>query len=124
MKTVGHKTSVCKASKALSTILRLYAVSRSIGSIGFPTGAVNPPPKTIRFAPTLSDMDVNAFICTLGIPTRSNSLQIVAPQRVQVPHVLVKITAPTPSSLIFFAQALPMDSLTATFVPTPHVVPK
>ena len=33
----------------------------------------------------------------VGRPARSNSLTIVAPQRVQVPHVEVKTTACTPS---------------------------
>ncbi len=35
--------------------------------------------------------------CTVGKPARSNSLTIVAPQRVQVPQVDVRITACTPS---------------------------
>ena len=48
---------------------------------------------TIRFAPTVMEMGVTVHICTTGMPARSISLTIVAPQRVQVPHVLVMITA-------------------------------
>jgi hypothetical protein len=48
---------------------------------------------TILLAPTVMEMGVTVQICTTGIPARSISLTIVAPQRVQVPHVEVRMTA-------------------------------
>lgn len=48
---------------------------------------------TIRLAPTVSDMGVMLHRCTAGIPARSISFTIVAPQRVSVPHVEVRIAA-------------------------------
>ncbi len=76
----------------------------------------------MRFAPTLRAIDVNAVICTFGIPARSSSFATVAQQRVQVPHVEVRIAARTPeffrSSAIFF----PISLLVSTLVPTPQVV--
>ena len=48
---------------------------------------------TIRLAPTVMEIGVTVHICTTGIPARSISFTIVAPQRVQVPQVLVMITA-------------------------------
>ena len=47
---------------------------------------------------TVSEMGVTVQTCTTGRPARSISLTIVAPQRVQVPQVLVRIMALTPSS--------------------------
>jgi len=38
-------------------------------------------------------------MCTTGNPALSISLTSVAPQRVQVPHVEVNITASTPSAI-------------------------
>lgn len=46
-------------------------------------------------APTVSEMGVIVHMWTAGIPTFSISLTIVAPQRVQVPQVLVSRTPST-----------------------------
>lgn len=50
---------------------------------------------TILLAPTDSEIVVIVAICTIGIPKRSISLTIVAPQRVQVPQVEVRMTPST-----------------------------
>lgn len=50
---------------------------------------------TIRFAPTVNEIGVTVHMCTTGRPARSISFTNVAPQRVQVPHVEVRITAAT-----------------------------
>ena len=50
---------------------------------------------TIRLAPTVWEMGTMEQTCTVGIPARSSSLTIVAPQRVQVPQVEVRMTACT-----------------------------
>lgn len=89
-----------------------------------PVGAVKSPPNTIRLAPTPLDIDVNALMWTLGMPTRSSSLDIVAPQRVQVPQVEVRMAAPIWASFKRFAQLRPISWLLATLVPTPQVLPK
>lgn len=56
---------------------------------------------TILLAPTVMEIGVTVQTCTTGMPALSISLTIVAPQRVQVPHVEVRITAPTPSATSF-----------------------
>lgn len=59
-----------------------------------------PSPGTMRLAPTDRPMDTRLQMRTAGIPARSSSFTIVAPQRVPVPHVEVKIT-PTLSWKVF-----------------------
>ena len=61
----------------------------------------------MRLAPTVFEMVVIEQTWTVGRPARSSSLTIVAPQRVQVPHVLVRITACTPSFTSFGAISAP-----------------
>jgi hypothetical protein len=46
----------------------------------------------IRLAPTVKEIGTMEHIWTTKIPARSISLQIVAPQRVQVPQVEVRMT--------------------------------
>lgn len=78
-------------------------------------------PGTMRMAPTVLAIGVMVQICTAGIPTRSISFTIVAPQRVQVPQVLVMITA---STLFFFKSAaisFPIRVASATEVELPVV---
>ncbi len=61
-------------------------------------------------------------MCTTAIPVASIAFTIVAPQRVQVPQVDVRITASTPS----FLSLSPISALNffelATEVPFPTVV--
>jgi len=64
-------------------------------------------PKTTRLEPTILAIGRAAVICTTGMPAFSNSVVIAAPLRVLVPHVEVRITASTPSCLIFSAISRP-----------------
>ena len=77
---------------------------------------------TMRFAPTVNDIGVTVQICTTGMPARSTSFTIVAPQRVHVPQVEVRITASTPSFLNFSANSIAKAALDFTAVPLPVVV--
>ena len=81
-------------------------------------------PGIILFAPMVFDIGVTVAICTTGIPALSISLTIVAPQRVQVPQVEVRITAPTLSSKSFFAISSPNLLALPVDVPVPVVVMK
>ncbi len=51
--------------------------------------------------PTILAMGSAEVICTTGMPAFSSSVVIAAPLRVLVPQVDVRITASTPSRLIF-----------------------
>ncbi len=77
---------------------------------------------TILFAPTVMEIGVTVHICTTGIPARSISFTIVAPQRVQVPHVLVIMTALTLACKSFCAYSAANFLDEATAVPLPTVV--
>ena len=121
---VGPGTSCEIAERAFSTIFLLYAFSRSIGRLGFPAGEVKLPPNIILLAPTFCAIDVKPVICAVGMPTLSNSFVIVAPQRVQVPQVVVISAALTPAFLSSSAMDLPIALLLSMFVPTPQVVKK
>lgn len=76
---------------------------------------------TMRFAPTVLDMGTILQMWTAGIPALSISLAIVAPQRVQVPHVEVMMTAWTPSLTRSFAISSANRRAFATDVPFPTV---
>ena len=76
---------------------------------------------TMRFAPTVLEMVVIEQTCAVGRPARSSSLTIVAPQRVQVPHVLVSTTACTPSFTSSGAISVPNRRAAATEVALPTV---
>ena len=52
----------------------------------------------MKFSPTVAEIGVTVQIWAAGIPAFSNCLTIVAPQRVQVPHVEVRIAACTPAA--------------------------
>ena len=71
-----------------------------------------------------SDLDIGTIvhICTTGIPYFSIPFTIVAPQRVQVPQVDVRITASTPSATNFFPISSANAFALATAVPFPTVV--
>ena len=77
---------------------------------------------TILLAPTDLDIVVIVAMCTTAIPNLSISFKIVAPQRVQVPHVEVRITPSTPS--FFSSSPISFPNLMAfpTDVPVPVVV--
>ena len=57
----------------------------------------------------------------VGIPARSISFAIVAPQRLQVPQVATSTQAWTPASMNCFAISAPILSESPTAVPTPLV---
>lgn len=76
---------------------------------------------TIRLAPTVIDMGIMEQQCTIVIPFRSISLTIVAPQRVQVPQVEVRMTACTPSASSLPAILSPNFLALATEVALPTV---
>ena len=78
----------------------------------------------IRLAPTVVAMLVRVQMRTVGIPALSSSFTIVAPQRVPVPQVAVKMT-PTSSLMrlrISSAIALPKRLAFSTEVALPEVV--
>ena len=110
-----------RAKSAFSKILCLKTFSLSGGRLGSPDGAVKSPPNTILLAPTLNAMEVKAVTTALGIPALSSSFEIVAPQRVQVPQVVVIIAAETPASFKAFAMEAPMEILLSILVPIPQV---
>ena len=77
---------------------------------------------TILFAPTVNDIGTTVQIWTTGIPALSISFTIVAPQRVQVPQVEVRITASTPSAFNSWLNSSANFFALATAVPFPTVV--
>ncbi|EGW52548.1 hypothetical protein HMPREF1022_00521 [Desulfovibrio sp. 6_1_46AFAA] len=81
-----------------------------------------PTPGTTRATPMACAMEVMVQICAVGIPARSSSLVIVAPQRVPVPQVEVRITPCTLSCFRALAMAAPKARLFSKEVPLPVVV--
>lgn len=79
-----------------------------------------PPPVIILLTPTDLATEGIAVIRAEGMPRRSASFCIVDTQRVQVPHVEVKIAAATCFLLSSSAMAEPSFLLMATFVPIPQ----
>ncbi|SDK14268.1 hypothetical protein SAMN05660472_00858 [Natronincola ferrireducens] len=77
---------------------------------------------TILLEPTVFATGIKLAICTIVKPAFSISFTIVAPQRVQVPHVEVRITASTPANLKSSAISLPILAASAWVVPVPTVV--
>ena len=75
----------------------------------------------IRFAPTEAEIVVIVAIWIIGIPKRSISFTIVAPQRVQVPQVEVSMTASTPATFNSCPISRPNFSEFPTAVPVPVV---
>lgn len=76
----------------------------------------------ILLAPTVLDIGTIVHKWATGIPVFSISLTIVAPQRVQVPQVDVRITASTPSDINSWAISAAKALAFATAVPFPVVV--
>ena len=85
-------------------------------------GLVIDTPRSTRFAPTICPMVGSAVTNTVAIPIRSISFASVAPQRVPVPQVPVRITASTPASRSSSAISRPNFADVATGVSTPEVV--
>lgn len=75
----------------------------------------------ILLAPIVREIGTIVHICTTGRPYLSISLTIVAPQRVQVPQVEVRMTAFTPSASSCLPISVPKTSALPTEVPVPVV---
>ena len=75
----------------------------------------------IRLAPTVREIGTMEQTCAVGSPARSSSLASVAPQRVQVPHVEVRMTACTPTFTSFAAMSAPNPAARPTEVALPTV---
>ena len=79
---------------------------------------------TILLLPTVFATGTKLAICTIGNPALSISFTIVAPQRVQVPHVETIITPSTLSSLKYSTISLAILAASAWVVPVPTVEQK
>lgn len=122
--TVCSLIGVSKAFRPLSTSSRRIFLLCSGDFVGSPSGYGIPIAGTILFAPIVLEIGTTVQTCTTGIPTRSISFTIVAPQRVQVPQVEVRITAPIPSSFSFPTKSSPNAFALPVAVPVPVVVIK
>ena len=76
---------------------------------------------TILGAPTRSAIDVRLQMSAVGMPARSSSLASVAPQRVPVPQVEVRMAARAPEWRRSAAHSTPKRWALATEVPFPAV---
>lgn len=75
----------------------------------------------ILIAPTVLDIGITVHIWAAGIPILSISFTMVAPQRVQVPQVLVSITPSTLASASSAAISFPILVASNTEVEFPVV---
>lgn len=117
-------TGVCSAANAFSTRFFRNGNCSSGLSLGSPRGCGMPTPGIMRLAPIVREIGVTVAICTTGMPLRSISFTIVAPQRVQVPQVEVSITAPMLSSSSFCTKLSPKPLELFVEVPVPVVETK
>ncbi len=76
----------------------------------------------MRLTPMACAMEVMVQIWPVGSPALSSSFVIVAPQRVPVPQVEVRMTPVTPSALSSAAISPPNLRLISNQVPLPVVV--
>ena len=95
------------AAKALRASALRSFFSEAGSREGSPAGWGMPMPGTMRGTPIAEAMEVMVQIWAVGMPARSISLVIVAPQRVPVPQVEVRMTPCTPSALRACAMAAP-----------------
>jgi hypothetical protein len=89
-------TSFCSASRALLRMARRSSFSLFGSSSAFPRGFTILLPATILFDPTIKATGMIEHTWDVGIPALSSSLASVAPQRVLVPQVEVKMAPDTP----------------------------
>lgn len=120
--TVLGPTSLPNISTARSTMRRRMPASSPGPKPGSPTGFVTATPRRVRFVPTMVAIVGKAVMKTVGMPARSISLLSVAPQRVPVPQVPVRITAWTPASRRRCPISWPNFAAVATGVELPVVV--
>ena len=76
---------------------------------------------TMRGAPTRSAIEVRLQSRAVGIPARSSSLVSVAPQRVPVPQVAVKMAARASERRRSATHSMPKRRALPTEVPLPAV---
>lgn len=113
--------SVCSASSAMVSKRRRISSSSSGEASGSPSGCGIATPGMMRLAPTVNEIGTMEQTWAVGRPTRSSSLTIVAPQRVQVPQVDVRMTACTPTLIRVAAISSPKRFARATAVALPTV---
>ena len=75
----------------------------------------------MRLAPTRSAMLISAVMMTTGMPARSISLASVAPLRVPVPQVAVRIAAWIPCCFMSWAISAPIRAMTLMLAMFPVV---
>jgi hypothetical protein len=76
----------------------------------------------ILLDPTIKATGMIEHTWAVGMPTRSSSLASVAPQRVLVPQVEVRITPDTPPALSSSAIVFPILLIVSTMLATPVVL--
>src|SRR5260370_30472491 len=117
-KTRGPSTgSVSTSSARRVTAVRNWR-SVSGARTGLPSGCGMRTPATMRLARISSANDVNVVTYATGMPARSISLAIAAPQRVQVLQVAVRITPCTSAACSSWAISSPKRR--ALVYPTPN----
>ena len=79
-------------------------------------------PWVIRLLPKVSAIGSMAVMCAQGMPERSTSLVIAAPQRVQDPQVETIMAASTPASFSMEAMSRPKASPLINDAPVPAVL--
>ena len=110
----GNQNSVCSeisveiAVNARSMNLRCICFCWSAGRSISLQGLLIVIPGTMRLLPVTWAIGGKAVIWTMGMPALSISFTIVAPQRVQLPHVLTKIAPSTCSAWRTWAISRPM----------------
>ena len=100
---------------------RRNAFSSFSPMVSLPRGFMILSAGTIRQDPVDCAIEVMAQTWAVGRPAFSSSRESVAPQRVLVPQVDVKIAPETPSLLSFSAMAAPIFIELAELVATPTV---
>ncbi len=98
----------------------LYSAPPS--SLGLASGCGIATPWTTRLLPNVWAIGSIAVIWAQGIPLRSTSLVIAAPQRVHEPQVETMIAASTPALLSVSAMPRPKASPLSSDAPVPAVV--
>ena len=111
-----------RAFSARSSKLRRIFFCSSRGKEASERGFVIATPLIILLLPVTFATGVMFVIWAVGIPDFSSSLTIVAPQRVQLPQVLTKITPSTFSSFSVCEISLPMRRASLRAVRFPVVV--
>lgn len=110
------------ALSAASTIWRRSCRSRSGGSSGSPSGWRIALAGMILEAQNAIGIAGIAENITVGRPNRSSSRAIVAPQRLQVPQVAVRMTAWTPAASNSSPISRPKRRARSMGAPAPTVV--